>query len=82
MAHPKIYGAFGIHPHNAKYYTPSVEERIVECLKNPKAVAWGETGLDFHYNHSEPSIQKTVFKQQVVKAVEGTCELYTLLIRL
>jgi hypothetical protein len=27
------HAVFGIHPHNAKYYTASIEERIVECLK-------------------------------------------------
>jgi len=70
LQHPKIYGAFGIHPHNAKYYNASVEERIVECLKDPKAVAWGETGLDFHYNNSEPAIQRKVFADQCKKAVE------------
>jgi len=47
-----------------------VEQRIVECLKHPKAVAWGETGLDFHFNHSEPEKQKEVFAMQVLKAVE------------
>jgi len=31
-----VYGAFGIHPHNAQYYNESVEGRIVECLLDPK----------------------------------------------
>jgi TatD DNase family protein len=70
LAEDKIWGVFGIHPHNAKYYTASIEERIVECLKHTKAVAWGETGLDYHYNHSEPEVQRKVFIAQILKAVE------------
>lgn len=34
------------------------------------AVAWGECGLDFAKNHSPPDVQRQVFAQQVVKAVE------------
>eukprot|EP01116_Phalansterium_solitarium_P010422 TRINITY_DN2517_c0_g1_i1.p1 TRINITY_DN2517_c0_g1~~TRINITY_DN2517_c0_g1_i1.p1 ORF type:complete len:345 (+),score=-53.42 TRINITY_DN2517_c0_g1_i1:48-1082(+) len=70
LEHPQIWGAFGIHPHNAKYYNSNIEQRILECLQHPKSVAWGEIGLDFHYNHSEPHIQQAVFKQQLVRAVE------------
>jgi TatD DNase family protein len=43
---------------------------IIECLKHPKAVAWGECGLDFFKNNSDPDIQKSVFAQQLIKAVE------------
>jgi Tat protein secretion system quality control protein TatD with DNase activity len=40
-----LLGAFGMHPHNAKYYTDVLEERIIECLKDEKSVALGEIGL-------------------------------------
>lgn len=43
-----VYGCFGIHPHNAKYYTTDVEGRLLECLQHPRAVAVGECGLDYH----------------------------------
>jgi len=48
-----VYGAFGIHPHNASYYDDQVEGRIFECLKHPKAVAWGECGLDYFKMNSK-----------------------------
>eukprot|EP00735_Rhodelphis_limneticus_P006146 TRINITY_DN18515_c0_g1::TRINITY_DN18515_c0_g1_i1::g.2833::m.2833 TRINITY_DN18515_c0_g1::TRINITY_DN18515_c0_g1_i1::g.2833 ORF type:complete len:293 (-),score=34.77,sp/Q93075/TATD2_HUMAN/40.22/2e-56,TatD_DNase/PF01026.16/6.3e-62 TRINITY_DN18515_c0_g1_i1:729-1607(-) len=67
---PKIYGAFGCHPHNAKNYTNEWEKRIEECLKHERAVAWGECGLDFHYNHSPRQVQLDVFVRQMKKAVE------------
>lgn len=70
LSHPLVWGAFGIHPHNAKYYNDSIEQSIIKCLQHPKAVAWGETGLDFHYNNSPPDVQRMVFRQQLARAVE------------
>jgi TatD DNase family protein len=29
-----------------------------------------ETGLDYHYNHSEPEVQRKAFIQQLKRAVE------------
>jgi TatD DNase family protein len=65
LEHKQVYGAFGIHPHNAKYYSDAIEEKIVECLKHPKAVAWGECGLDYHYKHSPRDVQRQVFARQL-----------------
>jgi TatD DNase family protein len=33
-------------------------------------VAWGECGLDYAKNNSPPEVQRRVFAQQIVKAVE------------
>ena len=46
LADPQVYGAFGIHPHSAKFYDDKLEQRVVAALQHPKAVAWGECGLD------------------------------------
>lgn len=46
LADPQVYGAFGIHPHSAKFYNDALEQRIVAAMQHPKAVAWGECGLD------------------------------------
>jgi len=64
-----VYGAFGIHPHNATYYTDQVEERILECLKHPKAVAWGECGLDYFKMNSKKEDQVAAFERQIQCAV-------------
>jgi TatD DNase family protein len=45
----KIYGAFGIHPHNAKYYNEFCYNSITECLKHPNAVAYGEVSSIFSF---------------------------------
>src|SRR3954463_14214633 len=50
----KVYAAFGIHPHDAKAYTPELEESLRSAMAGPKSVAWGEIGLDYHYNFSPP----------------------------
>ena len=36
-----------------------------EMSKNPKVVAIGESGLDYHYNISPESIQKKIFREQI-----------------
>lgn len=70
VKHDEVFGIFGMHPHHAKYYSPALEERIVACLEHPKAVAWGECGLDYAKNNSPPDVQRKVFTKQVTKAVE------------
>eukprot|EP01112_Ceratiomyxa_fruticulosa_P011234 TRINITY_DN3037_c0_g1_i3.p1 TRINITY_DN3037_c0_g1~~TRINITY_DN3037_c0_g1_i3.p1 ORF type:complete len:322 (+),score=39.84 TRINITY_DN3037_c0_g1_i3:473-1438(+) len=70
LSDPQIWGAFGIHPHNAKYYNDSLEQRIIECLQHPKAIAWGECGLDFFKNNSPKDVQIAAFTRQVIRAVE------------
>jgi TatD DNase family protein len=39
-------------------------------LQNPKIVAIGEIGLDYHYDNSPREIQKDVFKRQLALAKE------------
>lgn len=70
LGNEEVYGIFGMHPHNAKYYNAAAEEKIMACLQHPKAVAWGECGLDYAKNNSPPDVQRRVFAQQIVKAVE------------
>eukprot|EP01089_Gocevia_fonbrunei_P020449 TRINITY_DN7633_c0_g1_i2.p1 TRINITY_DN7633_c0_g1~~TRINITY_DN7633_c0_g1_i2.p1 ORF type:complete len:194 (+),score=29.73 TRINITY_DN7633_c0_g1_i2:41-583(+) len=39
-------------------------------MSNAKVVAWGEIGLDYHYDLSDRETQKKVFSQQISKAIE------------
>lgn len=64
-----VYAAFGIHPHDSKHYTPELEARLGEALKHPKCVAYGEIGLDYHYDLSEREVQSRVFARQIEVAV-------------
>ena len=64
-----VFGAFGCHPHHAKHYSDSWEERIRDALQHPKAVALGECGLDYHRSASPHDVQQRVFAAQLTLAV-------------
>lgn len=69
MGNEAVYGAFGIHPHDAKAYGSELEGRLIAALAHPKALAWGEIGLDYHYDFSERGIQREVFARQIRQGV-------------
>jgi TatD DNase family protein len=60
-----VWFSNGIHPHDAKNFNASIKEAIQKNLSHKKAVALGEIGLDYHYNNSQPEVQKSVFKEQM-----------------
>ena len=48
-----VWAAVGVHPHEAKDFDPSRDGAELESLaKQPRVVAIGEVGLDFHYGYS------------------------------
>ncbi len=55
----------GIHPHEAKRWTPEVAVWLAEALQDPRVVAAGEMGLDYHYDYSPRDIQRTAFEAQL-----------------
>lgn len=69
MRQEGVYGAFGIHPHDAQAYAPELEASLVEAMADGKTVAWGEIGLDYHYDFSPREIQRDVFARQIRKGV-------------
>ncbi|MDR2580310.1 MAG: TatD family hydrolase [Fibromonadaceae bacterium] len=66
----QIFGAFGVHPLNAKTYCKEAEAALLECLKLPNVVALGEIGLDYHYYSDNADLQKSVFLRQVEIGLE------------
>lgn len=60
----------GIHPHEAKEAPLALAEAFDELLQTVpvKPVAIGETGLDFHYDHSPRDEQVRVFEAQLAYA--------------
>ena len=60
-----IYAAIGLHPHEASIFNKDLEQRLITLSSHPKVVAWGEIGLDYHYNYSPPEVQRSVFKRQL-----------------
>ncbi|KAM7006420.1 putative deoxyribonuclease TATDN2 [Tautogolabrus adspersus] len=70
LAEDKIWGAFGCHPHFARDYSSVHERNIMMAMRHPKAVAFGEMGLDYsHKNSTHSSRQKEVFERQLHLAV-------------
>ncbi|MEK7698733.1 MAG: YchF/TatD family DNA exonuclease [Nitrospirota bacterium] len=66
--YPEIYTSVGIHPHDAKTLNEELYAEIKEWLKQPKVVAIGEIGLDYHYMHSPRETQIDAFKKQIAIA--------------
>jgi len=61
--------SLGIHPEFARTYTPQAAARLAELLKDPRAVAVGEIGLDYVYLHeSDKDTQIRVFEQMLTLA--------------
>eukprot|EP00164_Ancoracysta_twista_P003254 GFYU01004341.1.p1 GENE.GFYU01004341.1~~GFYU01004341.1.p1 ORF type:complete len:328 (-),score=34.22 GFYU01004341.1:16-924(-) len=67
---PGVYTTYGIHPHEAKHYSDEVDASIRSMMKEESVVAWGECGLDYHYNNSEAEVQQEVFRRQLRGSVE------------
>jgi TatD DNase family protein len=64
--HPWLYTAIGTHPHDARFYDDAAEQKTRQLLQSSeRAVAWGEIGLDFHYDNSPRDVQIDVFKRQL-----------------
>lgn len=68
---PAIYAAVGTHPHDARLFDERAEERIWKLATgSSRVIAWGEIGLDFHYDNSPREAQIDVFQWQLRLARE------------
>tara|TARA_B100000767_G_scaffold57424_2_gene53140 strand:+ start:3046 stop:3804 length:759 start_codon:yes stop_codon:yes gene_type:complete len=65
-----IYGTYGIHPHETKKDKVTNKLIIDEIINNEKIIGIGETGLDFHYNHSNKNDQLTSFEEHIKASIE------------
>jgi TatD DNase family protein len=69
--HSEIFAAIGVHPHDARLYDDAAEQRLMNLARHSRRViAWGEIGLDYHYDHSPRDTQREVFKRQLCLARE------------
>lgn len=69
--HESIYTAIGTHPHDASKYDQAAEDLTKALLKSgDRMVAWGEIGLDFHYDNSPRQAQIDAFRRQLCAARE------------
>jgi TatD DNase family protein len=63
--HAFMYATIGIHPHEARLADDSAYATMEQLARHPKVIAWGEIGLDYHYDHSPRETQKQVFSRQM-----------------
>ena len=69
--HEDIWATQGIHPHEAESFTAEVGATIASRTGSEDIVAVGEIGLDYHYDHADRAVQRTVFEQQLQIAVDA-----------
>jgi TatD DNase family protein len=64
--HQAVYCTQGVHPHEASHYTVEVGAQIrAAAAADPKVVAIGEIGLDYHYDHAPRQQQQKAFAEQL-----------------
>ena len=68
--HPFVYGAVGVHPHEAEETTEEDLIKIKELYSKEKIVAVGEIGLDYFYDFSPREKQIEIFRKQIITANE------------
>jgi TatD DNase family protein len=65
-----VFATIGIHPHEAGKVSSGDAAGLRELRHNSNVVAWGEIGLDYHYDFAPAATQKTVFAWQLVSALK------------
>lgn len=67
----RLWCTAGVHPHEAAASGPDDLEQIRELAGgNDEVVAIGETGLDFHYDHSPRAVQEQLFEAHLALGAE------------
>lgn len=69
-SNPVVYASVGIHPHEVKDIDNSTYDEIRRLARVQKVVAYGEIGLDYHYDLSPRDVQRRCFREQIEIAKE------------
>ncbi len=63
-----VYHTAGVHPHDAASYDATRDREWIRAAIDAGAVAIGECGLDYHYDHSPRDRQRAVLLDQLALA--------------
>ncbi len=67
--YPCLYYTVGQHPHEAEGLKDipfeELKQALIDLKDHPKMIAYGETGLDYYYNHSPKEQQILSFKAHI-----------------
>jgi len=61
----KVAAVVGVHPHDATTLTDACLDELSALAADPRVVAVGEIGLDYHYDHSPRQAQREVFARLI-----------------
>ncbi len=67
----RLSATAGVHPHIASEWTAESAGWLRSRLADPRVVAAGEMGLDYHYDHSPREVQRAVLDAQLVIAADA-----------
>jgi TatD DNase family protein len=66
--HDDVWAAVGFHPHESSACDAGAFREIEQLSTQPRVVAVGEIGLDYHYTFSPPDVQRHVFMSHLALA--------------
>jgi TatD DNase family protein len=69
--HEGVYAVLGLHPHEAGSVDGDDVERLTELLEHPRAVAVGETGLDYFRDYAPRDDQRRLFRRLLGVAADA-----------
>ena len=67
---PGVWCSVGVHPNEAKGHEGIEVPQLLKLSSNSTVVGIGETGLDYHYEHSPRQVQKKLFRIHIAAARE------------
>ncbi|MBL0172340.1 MAG: TatD family hydrolase [Gemmatimonadaceae bacterium] len=65
-----VFHTCGVHPYDANTYDAARDNAAIRAAVSAGAVAVGECGLDYHYDHVTPTQQRLVLAGQIALAAE------------
>jgi TatD DNase family protein len=63
-----VWCSVGAHPHEASEHAATTAAELAALAAHPRVIGIGETGLDFHYDHSPRETQERVFRAHIAAA--------------
>jgi TatD DNase family protein len=66
----QVFASIGVHPQDASKFTPQTLDDLRALVSHPKVIAFGEIGLDYHYDSSPREMQREIFLAQLKLAHE------------
>jgi TatD DNase family protein len=63
-----VFAVIGVHPHEARHWNDETARRLTDLAADPRVIAIGEIGLDYHYDFSSREDQERAFRNQLALA--------------